>query len=280
MRIAGLLATLFLSGTLAAQTSGLLSLPPSTDPGTQKARQLLERMVTALGGQAYLNVQDLKQQGRSYGFRHGEPQGAGVLFTRYWKWPDKERVDFREWLGGVQILPGVDITSKANYSVVYSGDAGQEITFRGIAALDSDLLQDYQRRRRHSLPWVLRKWLKEPGIILLYEGRAIAERKPAEQVSILTAQNDSATIFMDSSTHLPLKVTFTWRDPKTRERAEEAEGYDNYRSVQGVMTPFSVTRYHNGEAVSQRFVNSTSYNQGLDDTVFSAKAVAEATQKK
>jgi hypothetical protein len=129
----------------------------------------------------------------------------------------------------------------------------------------------------------LRNWLNQPGIALLYEGQGVAERKQVDKVTILSAKNDAATISIDSNTHLPLRVAFTWRDPQYRDRVEEAEGYDNYRLVQGIMTPFSVTRYKNGEPVNQRFLTETRYNQSLADPVFDPKAAPVAgkpTKKK
>ncbi len=240
----------------AGQARGLLGLPPSNDPGVQKAQQLLEKMVAALGGQAYLNIQDMQQQGRTYSFYHGEPEGTGAPFWRFWKWPDKDRLE---------------LTKQRDWVIVFNGDKGYETTFRGTAPVEAEQLDDYLRRRNHSLAWVLRKWLKQPGVALFYEGPGVAERKQAEQVSVMTVDNDAATISIDSNTFLPLRVAFTWRDPKTRDRNDEAEGYDNYRPIQGVMSPFSIIRYHNGEPANQRFINMVSYNQNLPDSQFAAK---------
>ena len=38
------------------------------------------------------------------------------------------------------------------------------------------------------------------------------------------------------------------------------------------MTPFSVSRYYNGDMAGQRFLNSISYNRGLSDAMFNANA--------
>jgi hypothetical protein len=243
-----------------------LHLPPTTDPGTQKAGQLLEQMVGALGGEPYLTLQNMEQSGRTYAFYHGEPTGAGALFWRFWKWPDKDRIE---------------LTKQRDVVTLFVGSQGYDITYRGTAALEDDQLQDYLRRRSHSLPWVLRQWLG-PGTIVLYEGQGVAERKQAEKVSVLNAQDDSVTIAIDSQTHLPLRVSFVWRDPKTRDRTEEAEGYANYRPVQGIMTPFSITRYRNGEPSNQRFITETKYNLSLADSLFQATVTPETgkTRKK
>lgn len=264
-------AALFLLAAAAAQTApppapvangvtqtaapGLLKLPPSSDPSTQKAQRLLEQMVQALGGEAYLNLQDMQQAGRTYSFYHGESSGTGVLYRRLWKWPGKERME---------------LTKQRDWYIIYTGDKGYDVTFRGTAALEDEVLADYLRRRQHSLPVLLRDWLHAPGIVVLFVGEALAERRQTEQVSLLTSQNDSVSIYIDSDSHLPRRVSFIWRDDKTRDRTEEAEGYDNYRSVQGIMTPFSITRYRDGDVVNQRFITETKYNQNLPDSLFVA----------
>jgi hypothetical protein len=51
----------------------------------------------------------------------------------------------------------------------------------------------------------------------------------------------------------------------------EEEVYDNYRPMQGIMTPYSVTRYYNGDMSNERFLTSVSYNTGLSDSKFDAQ---------
>lgn len=227
----------------------------SEDPSVRKARGLLDKMVQALGGDAYLNMQDMEFSGRVYGFYRGEPAGTGAPFWDFWKWPDKERVE---------------LTKKRDWIIIHNGDKGYEITFRGTAPEEKEPLSDYLRRRHYSLLNILRVWLKQPGIAFFYEGQASAERKPAEQITIMNAQNEAVTLYIDQNTFLPIKKTFTWREPQSRERNDEAEVFDNYRSVQGIMTPFSVTRQKNGMNTNQRFINQVTYNQNLPDSTFEA----------
>ena len=63
------------------------------DANAQKAHELINQAIQALGGQAYLTIQDIRQQGRAYSFYHGEANSLGTLFWRFWKWPDKDRVE-------------------------------------------------------------------------------------------------------------------------------------------------------------------------------------------
>ncbi len=89
-------------------------------------------------------------------------------------------------------------------------------------------------------------------------------------MTILNVNNEAVTLYIDSVTHLPIKKSFTWRDPVDKEKNVEEEVYDGYRDVQGIMTPHSVTRFYNGDMAMQRFLNSVSYNQGLSDSKFNA----------
>jgi len=241
-------------------TAQTTAATPQGDPVAQenavKAKTLVNQAIQALGGQAYLDVKNMSQQGRTYSFHRGEATNAGVLFWRFVKFPDRERIE---------------LTKQRDISYVYNGDKGYEVTFKGTAMLDQKTLDEFLRRRDHSLEWVLRRWINEPGAALFYEGPAVAANKPADQVSIMNTKNDSVTLYLDSTTHLPLKKTFTWRDPTDNLRNTEEELYDAYRPTQGIMTPYSVTRFYNGEMSNQRFLNTVTYNETLNDSMFDAK---------
>ena len=43
------------------------------------------------------------------------------------------------------------------------------------------------------------------------------------------------------------------------------------------MTPYSITRYYNGEMSNQRFLNTVTYNNGLNDSMFTAKTTYDPT---
>jgi hypothetical protein len=229
---------------------------PVAQENSAKAKALLDQAIQALGGDAYLQTKDMTQQGRTYSFHRGEATSTGVLFWRFVKYPDKERIE---------------LTKQRDVADVFNGVKGYEITYKGTAQLDAKILADYLRRRDHSLELVLRKWINEPGIALFYEGSAVAADKPAEQVSIMNAKNDSVTLYIDSTTHLPLKKMYTWRDPTDNLLNKEEEIYDAYRPTQGIMTPYSLTRFYNGEMSNQRFLNNVTYNNSLNESMFDAK---------
>jgi hypothetical protein len=245
------------TSTATAASPQVTQTSHADQDNAQKARKVIDQMIDALGGNAYLNVEDISQEGRTYTFYHGRPSGTGLLFWRFARFPDKERIE---------------LTKKRDVSYVYNGDKGYEITYKGTAIMDPKTLADYLRRRSYSLDWVLRRWLHEPGVALFDDGPAIAEQKPAEQITIMNAENESVTIFVDPDTHLPIKKSFSWRDPTDKQKNVEDEVYDNYRPVQGIMTPYSVSRSFNGDMSNQRFINSIQYNTGVSDSLFTASA--------
>jgi hypothetical protein len=250
-----LLSAFFLIALAFGQANNSAQGIPVDQENVRKAKALLDQMLDALGGNAYLNVEDVSQEGRSYGFHMGESEGVGVVFWRFYKFPDKDRME---------------LTKKRDVIYVYRGDKGFEITYKGTRADDPKTVSEYVRRREYSLDWVIRKWLPQKGVALFYEGHTVAAQKDTEQVTIMNASNQSVTLYIDTSTHLPVKKTFSWRDLTDKQRNVEDEIYDAYRPIQGVMTPFSVTRFYNGDMSSQRFLNSVTYNKGLSDSLFAS----------
>jgi hypothetical protein len=221
----------------------------------KKAREVLERAVQALGGRAYLEVRDLHQQGRTNRFYRGSPAGVGAPFHRFWKAPDKERIEHfkkREWI------------------IIHNGDQGFDTTFRGTRKEDPADLAEYIRRRNHSLDTLLRHGLSQPDLILSYEGLALSDRKQVEKFSLIRPGFHRVTVFVDTVTRLPLRTLYTFRDPETREMIEEGETFDNYKLVQGINTPHNIVRVRDGEMVRQYFVRTVTYNTGIPDSMFQA----------
>ena len=182
-----------------------------------------------------------------------DPATRVILFGVSSEFPDKERVE---------------LTKERDIAELYVGDKGYEITYKGPHPMEKKDLDDYLRRRRFSLDTVLRTWVNDPGVVLLFEGFAIAAQHPSQQVTLINAQDESVTLYFDNDTHLPVKKSFSWRDPVDRQKNLEEEVYDNYRQVSGVMAPYNVTRFFNGDMASQRFLNSVTINQGLDPAMF------------
>jgi len=264
---------LLLTVFTAAQTAP--SAPASQNENARKAREIIDQGIAALGGQAYLNATEKSEEGRFFTFHHGEPTGTPVLFGLYTKYPDKDRLEIihlRSYHFLIFDVGSIPVKDKSDIIVIHNGDKGYEITYKGTAMVEPEDLAAYLRRREHSLDAVLRRWINEPGVALFYDGSAIAAGKPVVQVTVLNTQNDSVTLFFDQNTHLPVKKSYSWRDPTDKYRNTEEEIYDNYRQTDGVMAPHSLTRYYNGDMSYQRLLNTVSFSQKLDDNLFQAGA--------
>jgi hypothetical protein len=230
--------------------------PADAPTNQQKARALVDQMIQALGGQAYLTAQDYYAEGRSGSF-HNESLVGSTLFYRFWKWPDKDRIE---------------LTKQRDIVQLYVGDDAYEITYKGIRPLSLEKKEERVKqaiiRRHYSLENVLRNWLKEPGILLLDEGPSISEGHMAEKLTIINSKNESVTILVDPSTHLPLEKRFSTRDPRYRERDEEVQIYGDWKEFQGINTPRMTVIKRNGETISQQIILNITYNIHPSDALF------------
>jgi hypothetical protein len=234
------------------------------DANSRKARAALDAMVQALGGDRWLNLQNTYIEGRTSGFYQGKPTGAIGDFFSWHVYPDKDRIE---------------LTKKHDVVDIFIGNEGWEITYKGKRALPKDQMDEVLRRRDHSIEVAIKVWLKDPNTMLLFDGQSLSERHLADQVTLISPTNDSITIKMDAQTHLPLSRTYQWRDPLYKDKNEEVEEYDNYQVIDGIPTPFAITRFHNGDMISQRFVYKAAYNVQLPQNAFDVEATVAKIKK-
>jgi hypothetical protein len=256
-----LAALLLLAAPLTTRTQ------TAEDAGAQnakKARVALDAMVQALGGPAWLNMKNQMRQGHLAAFFHGKPDTGTTKFWEFHSWPDHDRIEYTVHRDVVQF---------------YLGRVGWEVTYKGKAPLPQEQVDDYLRRRDHSIETAIKVWLNDPKTILVYEGQRLAERHLADQVTLISAQNEAVTILMDAQTHLPLRRTFEWRDPLYKDKNLDAEEYDDYHLVDGIPTPFTITRFKNDDMTRQQFLDRVTYNQDLPADFWSVDDAARRIKK-
>jgi hypothetical protein len=251
----------------------LVAWPPRTQTQTaddaaaqnaKKARAVLDQMVQALGGAAWLNMKNVMRQGQVAAFFHGRPDVGTTEYFEFHQWPDHDRTEFTKHRDVVQF---------------YIGRTGEEVTYKGKAALPQEQVDDFLRRRDHSIETVIKKWLPDPNTILVYEGQRLAERHLADQVTLISAQNEAVTIQMDTQTHLPLRRTFQWRDPVYKDKNTDAEEYDDYHDMDGFPTAFTISRYKNDDEVRQYYLLHVKYNQDLPADFWDVDGTAKRIKK-
>lgn len=255
----------------ANPSNGAVDLNQSEN--AKKARAVLDQTIQALGGQPYLTYETRGESGRYYPLYHGRTESTGIPYNYYVKYPDKDRFEVVHQRN-IFLLYGqvsdVKVKGKSDIVLIHNGNKGFEETYKGTAAQEPVDLENYIRRRAHSIEWIFRKWMQDPEVALFYEGAAVVNSKETEGVTLLNRQNDSVSVYLDLFTHYPVKISYSWRDVKDKQKDTEEEIYDNYKLVQGIWTPHSITRYFNGETSQQRFITTASYNLKLPDSAFEA----------
>ena len=231
----------------------------------RRARAALNAMIQAMGGDAWLNMQNQLLVGQVAAFFHGNPDPGTTTVYEYHAWPDKDRIE---------------VTKHRDVDEMYIGRQGWEVTYRGKRAMPKDQLEDFLRRRDHSIETAVKVWMKDPQTILIYQGQQMAERHLAEEVTLISPQNDSITILMDAQTHLPLQRIFQWRDPVYHDKDTEVEEYDDYHIVDGIATPYTISRTKNGEMQRQFYVTQVRYNQKLSPDFWNVDVIARRTKGK
>lgn len=259
--IACLAALLFVSVSSAlAQSNDDLSIKEND----QKARAVLAAMVQALGGDAWMNMQNRYIEGRRSSFYRGDPTGGIVDYFEYHQYPEKDSTLYTKKKDVVQML---------------IGNEGWEMTYRGKKAWPAEELDSGLRRREHSIEVAIKVWLKDPRTVLFYDGQSLVQRHLADKVRLISPENDSITIEMDASTHLPMRRTYQWRDPVYKDKNQAAEEYDDYHVFGGVPTPFTITNYKNGEMTDQRFLYKAAYNVPIPPEIFNPDLMAAKIKK-
>jgi len=287
--LAILLAAFVAPARLYAQASEIPSAaPPSAadlgQTSEQRGRALLDQMIAALGGDAWLNRTSMEIEGRTAAFFHGAPDPGVIEYQETLRFaapnatpaqPEADRVGFLTERG--MILPG----KKIDVVQIWKEGQGYEVTYKGQTDLPKEQVEEHYRRRGHSIEEVVNKWTKAPGVMIVAEGSTMVERRLADKVTVLTADNDAVTLELDAATHLPLRRTFQWRNPQFKDFDEDAEEYDDYHTIQGLPTAMTITRYHNGDMISQRFLTKVVYDAAVEPSYFDpATVVAKLAKKK
>jgi hypothetical protein len=261
------MGVLLVGAPFAGRTQTPQAGNPATDDAAKnaaQARSVLDAMVKALGGDAWLNLKNQVREGHVAAFYRGNPNLGTTKFYDFHAWPDHDRAEF---------TPHRDVMQ------FYIGREGWEVTYRGKKPIPADQMDEYLRRRDHSVETAVKVWMKDPNTIMIYEGQKLAERHLADTVTLISSENEAITIQVDSQTHLPLRRSFQWRDPLYKDKNTDAEEYDGYRVVDGLPTPYVVSRFKNDEMIRQTFIDKVSFNQTFPPDFWDVDAAARRIKK-
>jgi len=245
---------------------GQASAVPSaqvSDAEVKSGRELLDAMVKALGGEAWLHRQTWVVQGRVAKFYKGQPDAGAPEFEEYGRVKP-----FGLRFVVVSHDGALFATDHRDVAQVWTDERGYEITYKGSTPLPAKEVEEFRRQREHSLDVVVGEWLSEKGAEATYVGAKMVESEVVDEVDVVSEGEDAVAVMMDRRTHLPVSVVYRWRDPEFKDWNTDATEFADYHEVQGIMTPYSVVTRHNGDKTVERFVTKVVYNVALGADVF------------
>ncbi len=242
-------------------------------PGPDKGRQVIDAAVAALGGQNFLQMRSRVASGRVYSFFHDELSGLD-LATVYTEYIDPRPAK------GLAIRERELLGKKKDYSYLFLPDQAWDITYRGARPIADENWERYVRVTENDILYLLRTRLNEPGLTFDYIGNQVYLSRHIDSVDITDSQNRTLHVFFDYNTKLPIRESFEWLDPLTKERNEEVFVFDKYRDIgNGIQWPFDIQRERNGYKSYQFFADRISANGPIPPGTFDLPKGAKVLKK-
>lgn len=229
-----------------------------------KGKQILQQLITALGGPTYLDVKESECDGRLAQFGHAGELTGYTPFKVYWRFPDKNRTDFSK--------KGVIVN-------VYNGDRGWTLDKGGVSELSGAQVADFQEQTKRDINNLLRVRLKEPGIVVRYGGQDIVDLKTVDRVEVVDSEQRDFLLAVDRTTHQLVRTVITIADDTSPDRSVETRIYTNYQLMDGVQTPLQITLDRNGRRINQVFFASCKYNVGYAPEFFTRAALEKRSSE-
>ena len=224
-------------------------LPSRIDP---KAQQVIDRVIRALGGPAFLNMKRLTTRGRIYSIRDESTSGFAP-FESYVEYPDKRRFSYGK---------------KNPVILINNGDQEWELDRFGQTSQTPEQVRRWKISNRYSLENLLRLRIHEPGILIQPGGVDFVDNVATQALGMVDAQETQLKMDLNRQTILPVSITYRVRDPKTGDWTEFADVYSDYKNIQGIMTPMHIARFIDGDRVSEVFRSFAHYDDDYPATYF------------
>ncbi len=254
LRIAAAFALLGFSiaGALPAQQPAPPQLQSHID---SQARQMLDRTIQALGGQAFLNAKSLTSKGRVFFFQDGATAGLEP-YESWMQYPDQRRFSYGK------TKPVI---------LINDGDKGWELDRYGLIAQPDPQLQSWVLSTRYGLENLLRIRINEPGVLIQVGKVDFVDNIPTQGLEITALGGISIRLDLHRQTLLPSRITFRIRNVKENAWDEYSIAYSDFKSFDGIQTPMHIYRSLNGERIGETFLNYAHYNEDYPSNYFIAE---------
>lgn len=238
-----------------------------------KARQLLQRVIAALGGQAYLNVRNTQCDGRIAQFGTAGTLMGFSYYRDYWLLPDKHRVEYisKGEHSVLAFLLGSDtlmISHGGELVTILNGNEGWTLDKGGVTNEPDDVIQAFEEQVKTGMDNMLRRHMNDPGVDVQYGGPDLIDMKESEWIEFTDSEHHEMRLGVDKFSHLPLRWVVATRNPETRERTEMTTSLTQYFVIDGVKSPLSLEQYRGDRKLTQTFLTNCQYNADLDPQFF------------
>jgi hypothetical protein len=241
----------------------------AAETAQERGKRVIDEALKALGGEAFLRMQDRVESGRVYSFFRQELSGLAVakIYTRYLVRP-------QPLVPGTLLLREREVFGKGEDDVVLFNETGAwEVTYRGARPLEDLRYANYKDSMLRNIFYILRQRLGERELTFYSQGSDFYENRPVEVVDITDAANLTVTVFVDRSSKLPVRQVFRRRNVQYNDFDTEVTVFAKYRDVGGgAQWPYDVRRDRNGEKVFEIYADSVEINKGLTDNLFTLPA--------
>lgn len=221
---------------------------PAAGAQSDKAATVIKDMITALGGKAFLDVQEIQATGKFFTFKRDRLAGTEVILD-YTRYPDKERTEF----GTYRIKP----------TNINNGDAGWNVNDKKIEPQSAAEAKAFQTGFKTEFSYVARFVLNRPELALQLVGSELIDFKRNDVIEFRDSGN-FFRLYVDQQSHLPLKMQVRLQG----ESFMREQHFANWHEFQGVRTPLFIIHFKDGEKTMEVRFDNVSYNPGLADSLF------------
>lgn len=253
-RVAFVFASILLAVTTAAAQA-----QPAPKPD-EKAEQIVQKAIQAVGGDTYLKVQTVTAHGFFTEYPGGAP-GVPVKFIDYISYPDRERTEFTG--GGNRIIQ----TNDQMQGWVFDAAA------KTLKDQTAKQVEDFRTGMRTSMENLLHGWWRNDSAALSYVGRREATLGRRNETVKLTYPDGFWIEYEFAAIEgTPAKVIYKRKiqNPDTEQMEEFTEEDRLFKLIAfaGISAPFVIDHFRNGVQTSRINYESIEFNKPLGDSLF------------
>ncbi len=238
----------------------------------ERGRKLMDEAIAALGGAKFLSVQDRTEEGRAYSYYR--ERLSGYSLARFETFHDDSAGQ------AVKIRERQTFGKKFDYALLFEGNGkAWDITFRGAKPVPDDIIARWQDTMLRNAFYILRSRMNEPGMIFERRGGEVFDNQPVDIVDITDSENRTISLYLHSSTKLPVRQVYKRQNPD-KSWMDEDTRWAKYRDTEGIQWPWAITRSRNGERNLELYSNEVVFNKGLKKSDFELGAKVNLIEDK